>query len=66
MPAQFRGPLGPGGTWKTGQRVPESGFWVDQHRFICWFDEHTTFPPCVGRKGECAYRKRYKPSAETA
>lgn len=49
-------PLGPGGTWKTGQRVPSGGPWVDQYGEIDNFVSGTTFPPCIGRKGECAYR----------
>ena len=49
-------PLGPGGTWKTGQRVPTAGQWVDQFGEVDNFTAGTTFPPCIGRKGECAYR----------
>jgi hypothetical protein len=43
--------------WKTGQRVPMTGSWVDQHGMVTYHEEHTTFPPCIGRKGECAYRR---------
>lgn len=53
-------PRGPGGTWKTGQRVPRAGYWADQYRVIAWFDAGSTFPPCIGRKGECAFRSRVK------
>lgn len=49
-------PKGPGGTWKTGQRVPWRGTWVDQHGVISMHDAGATFPPCIGRKGEVAYR----------
>ena len=50
-------PLGPNGTWKTGQRVPATGLWTDQHGQVNHFREHTTFPPCVEREGgECAFR----------
>jgi hypothetical protein len=49
-------PLGPGRTWKTGQRVPTGGQWVDQYGEIDSFIVGTTFPPCISRKGECAYR----------
>lgn len=47
---------GRGNTFKTGQRVPRAGTYVDQHGVPTWHDAHATFPPCVGRKGECAYR----------
>ena len=49
-------PLGPGGSWKTGQRVPVDGAWVDQFGEVDNFIAGTTFPPCIGRKGECAFR----------
>lgn len=49
-------PLGPGGSWKTGQRVPAGGQWVDQFGEVDNFVTGTTFPPCIGRKAECAYR----------
>lgn len=51
-----RGPLGAGGTWKTGQRVEVTGHYRDQYGVISHHAQHTTFPPCIGRKGECAYR----------
>ena len=51
-------PLGPGGTWKTGQRVPDSGQWVDQYGEIDNFSAGSTIPPCIARKGECAYRSQ--------
>lgn len=52
---------GPGGTWKTGQRVPRNSQYVDQHGVISTHYEGDTFPPCVGfgRKGECAYRRPF-------
>ena len=43
-------------TWKTGQHVPVSGNYADQYGKVSWHDEHHTFPPCIGRQGECAYR----------
>lgn len=49
-------PKGPSGTWKTGQRVPMSGTWADQYGAVYHFTTGTTFPPCIDRKGECAYR----------
>jgi hypothetical protein len=52
------GPLGPGETWKTGQRVPVTGDWTDQYGVVTRHEQGATFPPCFGRKGEyeCAYR----------
>lgn len=50
-------PLGPRGTYKTGQRVPYSGLWADQYGTTSMHEENSTFPPCIGRKGECAFRK---------
>lgn len=55
--AKHRG-LGPDGSWKTGQRVPDEGFYVDQYGVTTWHWQGATFPPCVGRKGECAFRRR--------
>lgn len=49
-------PLGPNGTWKTGQRVPFTGAWVDQYGAVYRFEAGRTFPPCIDRKGECAFR----------
>jgi hypothetical protein len=49
-------PKGPGDTWKTGQRVPVTGVYRDQHRVTSFHEAGATFPPCIGRKGECAYR----------
>lgn len=45
-------------TWKTGQRVPVTSDYKDQYGFVSHHTVHGTFPPCIGRKGECAYRKR--------
>lgn len=50
-------PLGPNGTWKTGQRVPFTSRYVDQYGVPSTHFVGDTFPPCVGRKGVCAYRK---------
>lgn len=49
-------PLGPSGTWKTGQRVAVDGNYVDQYGLVSAHYAGTTFPPCIGRKGECAFR----------
>jgi hypothetical protein len=42
--------------WKTGMRVPVTDNYVDQYGVISFHLAHHTFPPCIGRKGECAYR----------
>lgn len=49
-------PKGPNGSYKTGQRVPETGTWVDQYGVPTYHERGATFPPCIDRKGECAYR----------
>ncbi|MFC7219209.1 hypothetical protein ACFQLX_13680 [Streptomyces polyrhachis] len=62
-------PKGPNGSWKTGQRVPETGFWVDQNGLINHFEVGDTFPPtCTGfsRKSECAYRIRVEVAAQAS
>jgi hypothetical protein len=43
--------------WKTGQRVPATGYYKDQYGYVSHHTVHGTFPPCIDRKGECAYRK---------
>lgn len=43
--------------WKTGQRVPATGIYVDQYGVHSYHVQYRTFPPCIGRKGECAYRR---------
>ncbi len=48
--------LGPNNTYKTGQRVPFTGHWVDQHGVVTHHERGNTFPPCIARKGECAFR----------
>jgi hypothetical protein len=54
-------PLGPGGSWKTGQRVPFTSSWVDQHGVMSLHYAGDTFPATVGFGGvsECAYRKPF-------
>ncbi len=42
--------------YKTGQRVPETGNYRDQYGIVSYHVVHRTFPPCIGRKGECAMR----------
>lgn len=49
-------PLGPDGSWKTGQRVPMAGNYADQYGVVTHFSAGRTFPPCIDRKGECAFR----------
>lgn len=56
-------PLGPSGSWKTGQRVPLAGLYIDQYGVYSTHDRGATFPPCIGRKGECAYRRLVKAAA---
>ena len=56
-------PLGPGGTWKTGQRVPESGNWQDQYGQVSWFNKYGTFICCIGRD-EGAFRTLIRAAAE--
>jgi hypothetical protein len=56
-------PKGPNGSWKTGQRVPQTQFYVDQHGEVSHHTMGSTFPPCIGRKGECAYRTPYRAAA---
>lgn len=60
MRSRAHEPLGPGGTWKTGQRVPTRGTWVDQYGEVTHFDMGTTFPPCIGRKRTGALRRLIK------
>lgn len=43
--------------FKTGMRVPVDGWYVDQHGMQTRHEAHRTFPPCIGRKGECAFRR---------
>lgn len=52
-------PKGPNETWKTGQRVPSTGRYVDQYGVVTWHDAGATFPPCIDRKGTAAYRRSY-------
>ena len=48
--------MGPDGSWKTGQRVPFTGSWADQYGVVSHHEMGATFPPCIDRKGECAFR----------
>lgn len=50
-------PKGPGDTWKTGQRVPVSGYYADQYGTVTHHETGGTFPPCLFLKGECAFRR---------
>jgi hypothetical protein len=52
--------------WKTGQRVAVPGAYVDQYGVVSHHTAHATFPPCIGRKGECAYRYRVLSVASAA
>jgi hypothetical protein len=51
-----------GQTWKTGQRVPITGNYRDQYGTVSTHEAHRTFPPCIGRKGECAHRTLIRPA----
>ncbi|BCN84354.1 hypothetical protein RE0356_29950 [Prescottella equi] len=64
--AKTHTPLGPNGSWKTGQRVPADGTYVDQYGFPSYHEKHACFPPCIGRDGECAYRTPVTFAAATA
>ncbi|MCD5419778.1 hypothetical protein LRS71_09450 [Rhodococcus pyridinivorans] len=64
--AKTHHPLGPNGSWKTGQRVPADGNYVDQYGFVSTHEKHASFPPCIGRKGEVAYRKLVSSAADSA
>jgi hypothetical protein len=59
-------PLGPNGEWKTGQRVPENGDYVDQFGLVTCHEQGRTFPPALDRKSTCAYRLRVEPSQTAA
>lgn len=54
---QMHTPKGPNGEWKTGQRVPVAGTWIDQFGATSYHAASSTFPPCIDRKGECAFRE---------
>ncbi len=43
-------------SYKTGMRVPLTGNYVDQYGYVSFHEVHHTFPPCIGRNGECAFR----------
>jgi len=43
--------------FKTGHRVPVDGMYVDQYGVHTTHLAHRTFPPCIGRNGECAFRR---------
>ncbi|ALJ22023.1 hypothetical protein AOA12_19865 [Microbacterium sp. No. 7] len=58
-------PLGPDGAWKTGQRVPFTGFYADQFGTVSHHETGATFPPCIDRKAECAFRHLVGQSAAT-
>ena len=43
--------------FKTGMRVPANGVYEDQYGTSSYHTVHRTFPPCIGRKGEAAFRR---------
>lgn len=51
--------------FKTGMRVPTTGDYVDQYGVVSFHEAHRTFPPCIARKGECAYRRLITPAQAT-
>lgn len=59
-------PLGREGKWKTGQRAPMAGFWKDQYGSTAYFEKGATFPPCIDRKGTCAFRELISNNAREA
>jgi hypothetical protein len=61
-------PQGPGESWKTGQRVPETGVYTDQYGLVQHFEVATTFPPCMNLDdvSECAFRVLVDEAANTA
>lgn len=59
---RWKGPKGPNGLWKQGQRVPTEGRWVDQFGRVIDLAAHFTFPP-IGLKGECTLWKPYDEAA---
>ncbi|OYN82954.1 hypothetical protein [Mycolicibacterium sphagni] len=59
---RHKGPLGPNGSWKQGQRVPVGGQWIDQFGRILDLTAHFTFPP-IPVKGECTFWKLYEEAA---
>lgn len=54
------------GTYKTGQRVPQTGYYRDQYGVVSHHEAHRTFPPCIGRSGACAHRAWVPTAAATA
>ena len=51
-------PIGKDGSWKTGQRTPESGLYTDQYGSPTYFYEAGTFPPVRGTSHrECGWFK---------
>lgn len=60
-------PKGPGGSWKTGQRCPATGWWRNQFGQIIHLERLATFPPRVGRTNAggnpVAYWMEYRAAA---
>ena len=49
-------PLPESALYKTGEKVPISGNWEDQHEWVDRFESETTFPPSTDCDGPCVYR----------
>lgn len=50
-----------GRIYKTGMRVPITGLYRDQYGYVSHHEAHRTFPPCIDRSNECAYRELIRP-----
>lgn len=46
-----------GRRYKTGMRVKFTGYYRDQFGLVSWHVQYGTFPPAIGRKNQCAYRR---------
>lgn len=57
-------PIGPDGSYKTGQRVPSDGQWINTINQVITTFKGATFPPTVGNTGgQTTFWKVYKPTA---
>jgi len=55
--------LGPDGSYETGDTVPHTGWWRDQHGVVTRHRRGMEFPPCIGREDEHAVRRLIKVAA---
>lgn len=58
-------PKGPDGSFKTGQRCPADGSWINSINQVIHLERGATFPPTVGRYtgGDSTFWKVYMPTA---